>query len=549
MLPSGRPAESWMRGVAANPAAPSEVLLRLLDPTGAPAWKVLCEQRALPVELVAPVLAHPDHRVRGAFARSRFADPADRGKLASDPDFRVRMRLAMGPRPRPVHPIALPDAALETLLLQDGVHGNSLLNAGEFCSELFFSQQVPHRFLRGLLRHENPALRVHSAQLWRSLSPDERQILLADQDAGVQEAIKQATWWDTEVDPADVPEQDCHARLDRLINCPLPRSVIEGCFASRRNLTTLAFNRHTPPDVVARLARDLDPDVRAGVAHRADLDPEMLNELGRDSDAKVRAQVVIHSHLDLALLADLARDPAPEVRKGVAGYPGLDPVLLEELERDPDEHVSAQARMRPRAMTQSHRQSIGSARPHLTADQIGPRDGSAKGLDTDWLAACALSAQPLMRRVAAIGSVALPPDLADRLAHDPDPDVRHLLAYNHPDAPAELLLEAFAAGHRQRAFLLTLPAFPRVGLGGLLDHADPEVRALAAADTTLAEPPYSQLADTDSRVRQAAAANPLLSPQRITALLEDPELAEAAAANPALTVEQLHRLLDLAEVP
>jgi hypothetical protein len=133
--------------------------------------------------------------------------------------------------------------------------------------------------------------------------------------------------------------------------------------------------------------------------------------------------------------------------------------------------------------------------------------------------------------------------------HDPDQDVRHLLAYHHPAAPAELLLEAFLTGPRQRTFLLTLPAFPRVGLGGLLNHADPEVRTLAAADVTLNEPPYAQLADLDPRVRRAAAANPLLPPDRIAALLDDPALAEAAAANTALTSEQLHDLLDRAGIP
>ncbi|WP_370368249.1 hypothetical protein [Catenulispora sp. GP43] len=40
-------------------------------------------------------------------------------------------------------------------------------------------------------------------------------------------------------------------------------------------------------------------------------------------------------------------------------------------------------------------------------------------MEADWLAACAVSVHPLMRRVAAIISVALPPDLVDRAAHDP----------------------------------------------------------------------------------------------------------------------------------
>lgn len=549
MLPSSPLAESWIRGVAANPAAPSEVLLRLLSPTGTPAWTVLCEQRPLPAEVVAAVLRHPDRAVRRAFARNDHADPADRGLLASDSDEWVRISLASGPRPRPAQPRPLPDDVLERLLLQDGVHGNPVLLAEEFCTELFFSQQVPQDFLRGLLNHPNPALRRHSPRVWHWLTDDERQALRADSDPGVQETVRMMTWTDTEVAAEDIPEQSCHARLDRLTNCPLPRIVIESCFASGRDLATLAGNRHMPPDVVARLARDPNPEVRAHVAHRSDLDPALLDELGRDPDPEVRAQIANHADLDPALLGDLARDPDPKVRERVAVYPGLDPTLLDELGRDSDEDVRARARLRPRATTEFHRRSITRAARSRTADEIGPLDRGAEGVDTDWLAACAVSAHPLMRRIAAIHSDVLPPDLVDRLVHDPDQDVRHLLAYNHSAAPAGLLLEAFVAGPRHRAFLLTLSAFPRVGLDGLLEHADPEVRALAAADATLDEPPYAQLADVDSRVRKAAAANPRLSPDRIAALLDDPGLAEAAAANPALTAEQLHDLLDRAGIP
>ncbi|WBP92125.1 hypothetical protein [Kitasatospora cathayae] len=91
--------------------------------------------------------------------------------------------------------------------------------------------------------------------------------------------------------------------------------------------------------------------------------------------------------------------------------------------------------------------------------------------------------------------------------------------------------------------LLMLPRLPRTGLGHLLGHGDPEVRALAAADPTLAEPPAALLADPDPRVRRAAAANPLLPVELIGSLLDDPELAEGAAANPRLPAERLHDLL------
>jgi hypothetical protein len=97
--------------------------------------------------------------------------------------------------------------------------------------------------------------------------------------------------------------------------------------------------------------------------------------------------------------------------------------------------------------------------------------------------------------------------------------------------------------------LLTHPGPPRTGLNALLDHQDPEVRALAAADATLAEPPVALLTDPDARVCRAAGANPLLPPDLIEGLLNDPEAAQAAASNPSLPAERLHELLDLAGIP
>ncbi|MBS2533612.1 hypothetical protein KGQ20_12610 [Catenulispora sp. NF23] len=154
-------------------------------------------------------------------------------------------------------------------------------------------------------------------------------------------------------------------------------------------------------DIVARLSRDPDPAVREEVAHRADVDPTVLT--------------------------GLARDPDPEVRERVAGRPGLDPTLLADLARDPDEAVRARALSRPRTIAKAQRQQIDQAAGR-TADEIGRPDEAAGDLDADWLAACAVSEQPLMRRVAAINSSALPPDLVYRLTQDPDPHVRHLLA-------------------------------------------------------------------------------------------------------------------------
>ncbi|MFD4588947.1 hypothetical protein [Streptomyces sp. NPDC058434] len=158
----------------------------------------------------------------------------------------------------------------------------------------------------------------------------------------------------------------------------------------------------------------------------------------------------------------------------------------------------------------------------------------------DWFAVCAASEEPVLRRVAA-RFPGLPAELAATLAQDDDEEVRILLACHHPLAPPHLLLDVFVTRPAHRPHLLTLPAFPRTGRAHLIGHPDPGIRALAAADPTLPEPPVE---DPDESVRRAAAANPSLTPEALEALLVDSRTAEGAAANPSLPVPRMHALLD-----
>lgn len=496
-MPTSPLTEPWLRGVAANSSAPSEVLLRLLDTAASTAWKVLCEQRELPADVVDAVIAHPRREIRGALARNRHVAPTQRGRLVNDADARVRAALAGGPRLRFGRVEALPDDVLETLLTaRDGSGADPILTAAEIGEELAFSGQIPASFRRRMAGHREPELRAWSARLWTWLSPAQREALLADPDPAVREAAREHS---RSLDPAameaDLPDPDCHHRRVLLTNYAVSRTVADACLADERNLWGLASNPHTPSDAVLRLARHSDPRIRERVAARADLDPSTLAELSRDTDDTVRTR---------------ARIQAP-------------PRTWEQ--RDAIDRVARRS-----------------------AEDVGPVAEMCLEPDMDWYSACAVSEHPLLRRVAAT-CPRLPEELVDLLADDPDMDVRHLLACNHPLAPARTVLDAFIATPRQRPYLRTLPQLPRTGLEDLLDHEDPEVRALAAADTTLRQPPVRLLTDGDARVRLAAAANPLLPADLISALLQDPETAEGAAANPSLSAEHLHKLLDLCGLP
>lgn len=159
---------------------------------------------------------------------------------------------------------------------------------------------------------------------------------------------------------------------------------------------------------------------------------------------------------------------------------------------------------------------------------------------SDWYVACAASEEPVLRRVAASWP-GLPAELVGTLALDDDEEVRIRLACHHPLAPPRLLLDVFVTRPAHRPHLLTLPAFPCTGRAHLVGHPDPEVRALAAADPTVPEPP---LEDPDDAVRRAAATNPTLTPETLETLLTDLRTAEGAAANPSLPVPRMHTLLD-----
>ncbi|MFD0271228.1 hypothetical protein ACFVGY_32365 [Streptomyces sp. NPDC127106] len=488
--------ELWTRGVALNPAAPSDVLLRLLDPAAGTARRLLCEERDLPADVAGAVAAHPEAAVRRAFARNPHVDPARLRPLADDPSSLVRGSLAGGPRPRTRRVRPLPDDILESLLTARDSGGDGMLSANEIVQELIASRQIPHSFRRTWPAHENPVLRELSTGMWHWLGPGQRDVLLADPDPDVRAAARART---RESDPAaveaDLPGFNGHGRAWVFSTCALNRALVETGLTEGRQYS-LAVNPHTPADVVARLARVDDPEVRERVAARADIGP--------------------------ALLAELAQDP--------------------------DEAVRLRARVQPLPRTWAQCGAVDRVFGACAVGCTCPITEPFAEPDLDWYRACAVSPEPVLRRVAASLSL-LPDDLVPRLAEDPDPEVRHRLACHHPLAPPALLLETFLARPVHRPHLLTLPRLPRTGLGHLLDHADPDVRALAAADPTLARPPVRLLADPEERVRRAAAAHPVFSGEALAALLDDPRTAEGAAANPSLPAARMHGLLDLGGLP
>ncbi|MEU9714866.1 hypothetical protein [Streptomyces sp. NPDC047976] len=481
--------ELWLRGIAFNPAAPSDVLIRLMDQAAGEAGPLMCEGRDLPDDVIDAALRHPDRGIRRALACNRHVDPSRLAPLATDPSGIVRGRLAGGPRPRFrsrwVRP--LPDDILVTLLTAQDGGEDGMLTEHEIVAELSSSRQIPLSFYRSMAGHEHPRIRVQAAWRWQSLSPAQREALLDDPDPEVREAAWKSSWeLDPEAVEAKLPSIGSLSKPHVLGTCALSLALVEQCFADD-TVHPLTWNRHTPAYAVARLARH----------------------------------------------------PEAKVREMVAARPDLGPDLVTELREDPDQHVRMRARLHPFPRTWAEYWAIQRVIGH-GPDCICPITEPATEPSPDWFAACAASEEPVLRRVAASWA-GLPAELVETLAQDDDEEVRIRLACHQPLAPPDLLLDVFVSRPAHRPHLLTLPAFPRIGRAHLIDHPDPEVRALAAADPDLPEPPVE---DSDESVCRAAAANPSLTPGALETLLADLRTAEGAAANPSLPVPRMHTLLD-----
>lgn len=474
-----------LAGVALNPSSPDDVLLRLLADGPEAVRMVLCRDRILPDAVVEAVLQHPDTRTRSFFARNPHADPAQRARLVDDPEWFVRAHLVQPPRlPHGGPHRPLPD---ETVVRMLSTYDNDTLDHSLY-------QQISPGLRRAMPTHPVAEVRALGVGEWGLLTAGTRAALLADPDDEVRDRAERHARLE---DPAWVeralPDRPCHARWDLLMNQALSRTVVDGVLTapvSGGERAAIAGNPSLPADVVVLLATDPDPEVRAKIAGRADLGPAERRALAVDPDPEVRLTLSVHPELTEEERA--AIDYATPVNDYFDVLPG---------------------------------------RPSV------PRDPQDVRRD-------ATSGHPLLRQRAALDQF-LPPDLMERLAADDDLGVRVLLAQHHPDAPGPLLLRSFLEYEGPgRAHLTTRPNFPTAGLSAFADHADPEVRALAARDPHTAPATVERLTrDPDPAVRAALARHPNLPRLRLSELLDDEELAHAAAANPALGSEVMHQLV------
>jgi HEAT repeat protein len=488
-----------LRGLAKNPAAPIDVLLRLLERRPEQVCEGLRRRRELPPPVRDAMLHHPSPRIRGALAAHPQVDPRARAKLLADPAWRVRMRAFGRPGQRPVSD----DVLVQLLAELDGPPSDMPFSREELIGELFEAMRHDRHLFRLAAAHPRPGIRRYAARSLSWLDEPSRQALLEDEAPEVRAAAAESVADRQQVmEPADLPDQHC-TTFWYVLQRPLSRALIDQVLASGdvAALRVMGENPTIPPDVVDTLLRHPDPSVRRGVTGRADLTGDQL----------VR----------------LAADPAVEVRTAVSTHPGL------------TEHQRAGIDIDVTTVPGDGHFGSLDVRCRWIPYPDDPTPELADALR--W----ARSVNPLLRRRAA-RNAELPAEIVTILADDPDLGVRVLLAQHHPAAPPALLLRCFLEYHccgRDR--LSELPQFPTEGLARFADDPDPAVRRLVALGPRANPELVDRLStDPDATVRQAMACCPRLPVPRIIALLDDPELTEAASANPALPVDQMQQILD-----
>ncbi|MGI3226850.1 hypothetical protein ACRJ4B_26560 [Streptomyces sp. GTA36] len=322
----GRPAWPlhWAEGIGSNPAAPDELLIRLLDVEVG--FLHDCDRPAV----LDAVLAHPDPRVRSS--------PADtfRPKLTSGQWVRL-VRAEPSPSRRVLwaeHACAW-GVELPGDLYDDLLAGSSRAQAAELPG-------LPARHLSSLVADADPRVRATACARWEDLAAPLRERLLADTDDVVRTA----------------------ALLAHHTGVPMPREVFAALAAPGRALEqcrlapeleeelvrdgdaevrrALAANPWLSAHGVAVLAQDPYDEIRSAVALRPDLDEEQRAAVRYDFDATSMSRTlpwVAALHGDADAMRRLAVSSHPLIRRSVARARHLPPDVVERLARDEDRTV------------------------------------------------------------------------------------------------------------------------------------------------------------------------------------------------------------------
>ncbi|WP_239067795.1 hypothetical protein [Actinomadura bangladeshensis] len=354
------PPKGWVEGLSDNPAAPDDVVLRLLS-IGAISFYT---RKEWSVKVSEAALHHADPTVRRGFA---LHGGDQRFQLVRDPDMAVRRALAgcweYGKR--------LPEEVLEILADDPDDHVRY---------EVVFHANVPRQSLIKLLSDPMDDIRDEARERlakalggppggWMPMTDEEADVLVTSEDAAERERAAQNPLLPAgavrklarDPEPGVRLAASSHPALtederaaidieiDPAIRHRLPAWTLSlplDPAESRRHATSahvlirrgMARRKDLPEDVKARLAADEDFAVRLLFAENNDDAPvELLLEIWREweglSQWKIRARI---PHEGLRRFAD---DPHPRMRALALDDPQTPAELVDKLSRDEEPWV------------------------------------------------------------------------------------------------------------------------------------------------------------------------------------------------------------------